>query len=90
MNEVGRWVQWVPGAYPQPRDCRFELTHSLRVSSNDLRVCPIRDGGVQNHSFLFRDSEGKRAAVAHRRFVAWEYCVFLLVSFLDHPRATCM
>jgi len=81
INQDCRWAQWVPGAYLQTGWLQFSLTHNLRGYSNALRVCPIWDGGVQDHSFLFSKSEAKQAAVAHHHFVAREYCVFLFVSF---------
>ena len=48
--------------------------------SNAFRIFSIRIGAVQNHSFLFCQNPAKRAAVARRHFVAWEYHVFLRVS----------
>ena len=88
LPEGSRWALWAPGASLQPVILQFYLTHKLRIFRSDaLRVCPIRDGGAQNHILLFGKNQAKRAAVTHRHFVAWKYHIFLRVSSLydaDH------
>ena len=77
-----RWAQWVPRAYQQtnPFICNSNLTLCICLS-NALWVYPIRDGSVQNRSFLIGENEAKRAMVAHRHFIAWKYRIFLRVRF---------
>lgn len=37
--------------------------------SNTLRVCVVRVGGVQNHSFPFRQNQAKWTTVTHHHFI---------------------
>lgn len=64
-----RWAHWLPGV-SQTTGYDTWSKHDLRCfRSNVLRVCAIRDGGVQSCSLLFRKNQAKWAAVAYRHFV---------------------
>ena len=85
-------VQLLKGAVDGLNGFLVRISHSIFVilvmyfitlvfRSNTFRICSIRFGGIQNHYLLFRQNYVKRAEVTHYHFIAWEYCVFLRVSF---------
>ena len=63
-----RWAHWLPGASQPPVMIYVKKLPSC-FASNILRVCAIRDGGVQNRSLLFRKNQAKWPAVTDRHFV---------------------